>query len=798
MTPETKARVESFVIRRKELLDDLARHPKGLLWCARNTEVCDELVRVLYEDVVSHWPDLPPLAIIATGGYGRSELAPYSDLDLTIVPSDEASPELDAAIRMLFQDIHWAFCTALRLDVGYAYRLVSDAPGLDAKTRTGLLDMRLIAGSPELFRSLEEALLESFQAGEFIQAKIEEREEMFLRFNDTPLVVEPHLKEGAGGLRCFHCANWLREAIGERPARPSAEYETINLYRNLLHLKAGKPQDLFTRQRQAEVADLLQVDPYTMMAEVAEAGLGLHRWYHRAEEALHESRFQLAPGVLSVRGEVRLAGQPGAAEAAVGIAIATRLGLRVADLPVVAGPVLDGPAALYALSRGESTLRNLDRCGILKQMLPELDACRTLYPRDSVHSFTVWEHTMRVVRFLDSIEPGTFLGDVRASLNDLEPLYMAALLHDVGKARPEQHHAVVGGDITREIGRRWKLADGVVDAAAWLVEEHLTMAHTMRVRDLLHSKTIEEFAAIVGDVDRLGMLSLLTWADVNAVASSAWTQSQDTFLRELYRRTAAFLQGESSGTPDPAVSRQRLLRQLRGKAEDETNVQKFVESLPAYYLTTTPPDLVRLHLDFAEKAIQGQPTVELYQRNDLGATEVTVCALDAPGLLSRMLGVLYAFELNVGGIRACTTMTSPAVALDVFTVSFGGRPVPHATAKQMTTAIMDVLEGKRTTRDLLRQRGKDPDRKQEIFQYAFVPGSPAILELKTARGRGMPYRFSRLIADQGWNIVAARVGQWAGNAAAAFYISGPQGKVLSKEDVDRAMVETELADITEG
>jgi [protein-PII] uridylyltransferase len=166
---------------------------------------------------------------------------------------------------------------------------------------------------------------------------------------------------------------------------------------------------------------------------------------------------------------------------------------------------------------------------------------------------------------------------------------------------------------------------------------------------------------------------------------------------------------------------------------------------------------------------------------------MTVCTLDSPGLLSRLLGVVYAFDLSVGSIRACTTMTSPAVALDVFTVNFGGRPVPQATAQQLNAAVRDVVTGERTVEELLTRRGKDPNRNQRYFQYTYHLGAPGILEVRADRGRGMPYRFSRLIAEEGWNIVSARVGQWAGSAAAAFYVLGPGGRALDREEVNDAM-----------
>ncbi|HEY0867472.1 MAG TPA: HD domain-containing protein, partial [Fimbriimonas sp.] len=740
MTEETRAVILRAAEDRQRLISDLARNPSGLSWCERHTDLADHVVRLLCEDLQSISSEPLPITVIATGGYGRRELSPYSDIDITIVPRDETSPDLDVAIRRLFQDLHWAFGTALRMSVGYAYRLISDAPGLDAKTRTGLMDMRHLWGVYDLYRELDQALRESFAAGEFIRSKIHERQTAMARYNDTPLVAEPQLKEGAGGLRCFHCANWLRESIGERAARPSNEYERIIRYRNLLHWKVGKYQDLLTRSRQADLADQLGMDVYAMMSEIARAGTSLHAEYQRAKERLCETRFVLAPGVLSVMGEARVLGEADAGDAAVGIAVATQLGLKVSDIPVAPCTTVHGPAAVYAVATGEETLRNLDRCGLLAFLLPELDECRTLMPRDTVHAFTVFEHSMRVVRFLDSLPADSFLGEIASSLNDREALYLAALLHDVGKRQDESTHSATGASVALDICRKWGLNEAITADVAWLIEHHLEMARFIRLRDTQDPATALEFAQLVGDVDRLGMLALLTWADVNAVAPGSWTPAQETFLRDLYNRTHAAIQGDAQGTPDLAQTRQRLLRQLKGE-ESEEEVQGFVESLPAHYMTSTPVELVRLHMRMVKKAVAGQPTVELFHRADIGASDVTVCTLDAPGLLSKLLGVFYAYDLSVMGIRASTTTTEPPVALDIFTLSFNGRPVPSGTYNQVARRIEQVLVGQIDSAEILREKGKDPDRPQQIFQFVFHEGSPGLLEIRAPRGRGMPYRF---------------------------------------------------------
>lgn len=792
MSPETKSRIEKLASEREALVADLLEHPSGLDWCDRHTDLADAVVDVLYENLREKHPNAPPFAIIGTGGYGRREMAPFSDIDITVVPSDEASGELDSCIRQLFQDLHWAFCTVLRLDVGYAYRLISDAPGLDANTRCGLLDMRLIAGSHDLFRRLERALRESMPAGEFALAKMKERQEQFRKHHDTPLVAEPHLKEGAGGLRCFHCANWLRDAIGERRIPVTEGYDFVSKIRNLLHAIAGKPQNLLSRARQDEMCQRWGWDLRDLMSDLTSAAESVHRDFQRSGERVHEARYMLAQGVVAYSGEARFSGEIDGGQAAVGIAIATQLGLRIADLPAPTPARVDGAAALFALSSGEHTIRNLDRCGLLKHLLPELARTRTIVSDDQVHRYTVFEHTLRVVRFLDQIPASTFLAEVRDSILDSEALYLAALLHDA--AKPEEDHSLLGAEIVERVAARWKIADHFREMAVWLVREHLTMARFIRIRDIMSPQTVEEFAEIVGTIERLNHLTLLTWADVNGVSDSTWTPAQETFLRALYARTQARLQGEMSVPADPGVFRRRLRKQLRPGDTDEVAVQRFVESLPAHYLTSTPFDVIRVHLDLAGKAEQGEPSVEVFHRPDVGSTELTVCTRDEPGLLARVLGVFYAFDLSVAGIRACTTMTEPAVAVDVFSVNFGGRPVPVATARQVSAAILDVIKGNVDVGDLLRSKGKDPSRNQSVLQAVFHPAEaplPGILEIGAPRGRGLPYRLSRLIAAQGWNIVSARVGQWAGNATAAFYLLGPDGRSLTAPEVENVFSSVE-------
>jgi [protein-PII] uridylyltransferase len=771
--------VEELTARRQAWLENLDRHAEGLAWCESHTRLADLVV----ETVVA--PDTP-VAVIATGGYGRRELSPFSDIDVTIVPVDEGMPGLDTLVRKLYRDLHDAF-VHFGLPLGYSFRLVSDAPGLDAKTRTGLLDMRFVAGDPRPFRPLAVALSESFAAGDFALAKIHERRHAISITNDTPLVVEPDLKEGSGGLRDFQAANWLRLAVGERPLPPGAAYDAVLRARNLLHRVSGRNQDRLSRSRLVQSAELAGETPEAYSEELTSARCILANEYVRTLERLREARFELSPGVFAARGEIRILPGTDAGIASLGVSIGIQLGLSVGDFPTAPLESVAGPEALRALASGEPTIRALDVAGLLERLLPELTRLRSKLPEDAVHVYTVMEHTLRAVAEIDNLPQEGFLGNLLGTIPDRGKLVLAILMHDIGKVAGDENHAELGAEMSEKIGHRWRLGEGLISDLAWLVREHLTMVRFVRVRDLDRPETIDEFAEIVGTPERLAMLTLVTYADIRAVAPDVFTPALATFLRQLYERTMARLEAERPPLDgDLDTTRRRLVSRLKKTPADAGATSQFVQSMPADYLAGTPTELIALHVEYAARAAEGEPTVETHPRPDLAGTELTVVCRDSPGLLSRLLAVLYANNVGILSIRARTASSSPPVVLDSIIGSFGGGPIPTTTLRAISEGLRKVANGEVDADDLLRAKGLDPDRRQGFLRWNYVPGNPGILEVRAPKGRGMPFRVSRLLASFGWNVVSARIGQWAGNAAAAFYVLGPDNAPISPEEVAAA------------
>lgn len=793
--------IEPFKERKLQLLDKLRVKPQGKEWCRQFSDLADEAIQSVVRAAKQTLGDLPPISIVATGGYGRQELAPHSDLDLAVIPLHEGRPVLDDLIRFLYRGIHEVLDGAFNAEIGYAYRLVSDAPGLDGKSRSSMLDARLVAGSPDPLAAFDALFKDTFPTGDFLLDKVMERLAAMSRTNDTPLVVEPHLKEGAGGLRCHHAANWIRSAVGLQPLPAGPAFEAVLAARNQLHLVSGKKVDLLSRQRQAEIAEAFDLDLDEWLSGLIEQLYHLHEEFYQAEKLLGTAAYSLLPGIRATRGRVQIESGIDLGEAALGVALASGLGLQVQPGKFRVENSVDGPDVMRAVATGEACIREMDRSGLLAVLLPEFIRCRTLMPEDATHTYSVFEHTLRAVRHLDAFDDDPFFGGLKQGLADLGPLYLAVLLHDAGKRIDDRPHSEAGAEIAAEVCRRWKLASSASKLVEWLVLEHLTLARFIRMRDIHHPQTATELAEIVGTSERLDMLALLTAADIQAVSADAWSPAQQNMLQELWTRTAEVLELSLPVEHDPAIYRKRLRTALMDPRvhapesptdepapadTDAEAVEGFLASMPAHYLVSTPADVVRLHLSFVQKAVQGQPTIEVSHFAQLGYTDLTVACLDAPGLLSKLLGVLYAWDLSVQVIRASTTRSDPAVALDTFTVSFNRKPLPSSTCRHATADLMRVIQGESSVEEVLARRSKDPLRKQEHFSLTFIEGETGILEVRAPRGRGMAFRMARLISQRGWQIVSARIGQWAGQGAAAFYITRPDGGPLTADEVQAA------------
>lgn len=666
-------------------------------------------------------PSTLPIAIVATGGYGRRELAPFSDIDITFVPLRDNEPRTDRVIREMFRQLMEVFMTRCSLEVGYAYRLLGDCGALDHQTTSGLLDARCIVGSDRLFIQFEDAYWMGFNATDFIFTKARERDQALAKWGRWPRVVEPQLKEGPGGLRDLHTLVWLVQALrhltaarvrGPRIAEAlvrdakltieeaqqlTAARERLMQVRNALHAATGAERDTLVMTRQEEVAALLgytglvdHASPVErFMADLFPHLATVRRLTQQVMDQVQNGRLILGIGLDSKRRQLVPANGALASDDPAWLLWACELAqrydlgfssaLQQTTLSLTASrPTLADPSdaaqiftrLLTQIGQVYPILQRMADLGVLGWFLPEFGRVLDLMPSDPAHDYTVGQHTLNVIRQLEQLlqvapNEAEEMVEMRRILQDLphpERLMLAVLLHDVGKSDASRPHSETGERMAEQVCARLNWSREASDDVCFLVRHHLLMAETSRLRDLSLDETIVEFTRLVTDGDRLNMLYLLTYADTNAVGEGIWTPVKGRFLRELWWRAGAVIYEEETPDHDDKAltrARHRLLKDLTLQNLPEEEVTEQIQSMPAGYLLNQPPNRIALHIEFVRRVRAGEPVVDFMDEHTATFTELTVCAYDdpKPGLLARITDVLYRAGLVVHGAQVATRLS---------------------------------------------------------------------------------------------------------------------------------------------
>ena len=831
------------------------RESTGMDLLAQNTALVDAVLRRLFALAVEragHQEEAdaaPALAIIATGGYGRRELAPFSDVDVSFVPALEDDPYLNILIKDMFQMVMDVFLYGANLKVGYAYRLISDLKRLDHQTQTTLLDARFLCGDKALFTEFRSQFRAHLLTADFLFQKWAERQGVLAKQGgDQVYGVEPNVKEGAGGLRDIQNAEWMGEVrchavlpqvwpvlveqgfVTQTEAAEIKEArDFLHCTRAALHLTGGAARDMLSAKKQEQVAALLG---YTDAPDVPAVEAFMRDYFTQAALARRISRkviglcldseILLGLGLASISRVLTVADGEAAGQdpalplhvaelsQAYGLAVSPALeeeitrSLRVFPKPVDVGITGRVFTRLLLAGRGVAdALKRLEEFGALAWLIPEFDPLMTLIPYDAAHDLTVGAHSLQVVRNLEALRTGAYFPEGRRIFGEvahLEVLYLAGLLHDIGKQWPHGSHAETGADAAFAICERLGWDAERRDKVVFLIRHHLLMAETSRLRDMALEETIQEFVRQVPDLDCLHMLYLLTYADTAAVGAGIWTEVQGRFLAELYGRSelllSAPLPADGSPPPSPAFDLKRQRERIRkGLAQHNLPTDIILEhtrSLPAQYLLNTPLEEMYLHIAMIGRLRETfAPSVDF--KNEYGAdyTELTLCAYDdpKPGLLAKITGVLYAHDVNLHTAQVFTRDASVRIAIDTLWIDYRGHPLPSHKRSELEGSLRRVLLGEIGIGELLQQQ-KKLLKEQTIYAAKINDEASerfSLLEVSAPDETGVVYRLSRAISALGWNIHAARLSVWGSRARDAFYITGQDGNKVPSTDVSRLL-----------
>ena len=809
------------------------------------TYLTDCLVHTIWK-IATQWlhPSPTPtegerLSVIAVGGYGRGEMAPFSDVDLLFLTPYKLTPWAESLIESMLYML-WD----LKLKVGHSSRTVKDCLRLgkeDYTIRTAMLENRRICGDEALGNELNTRLWTDLFSGserDFIEAKLQERSTRHIKQGGQRYVVEPNVKEGKGGLRDLQSLYWIAKYVHR--ANSAADLVDLGVFRpeeyqkfkraegflwavrSHLHLIAGRAADQLSFDLQVEVAQRMGyrdlsgrrgVEIFMQEYFRHATGVGeLTRIFLTALEASHAKAEPLLERIFRRRPTVRADYQ----------VVHNRLSIKTPDeflqnplnllrlfQEALRTGLLIHPDAMRLVSANlhlidhkmrkdsearqifvdlllrhgnpERALRRMNELGVLAAFIPEFEPIVAMMQFNMYHSYTVDEHTIQCIRNLAQIEREELVEELPVASSILKQginrkvIYIALLLHDIGKGRNEDH-SVLGAKITRKVAPRLGLSKSDVDTAEWLVRYHLLMSDMAQKRDIADPRTVRDFAKAVQTVKRLDLLTVLTVCDIRGVGPDTWNNWKAALIRALYRQTRRALE----------TGQEALNRETRG-TEAKQNLRAALPSWSSKDLKTEtgrhyPPYWQGLHVTahavFAQllkKIGEDEIRIDLHPDTDRDATRVCFALVDHPGIFSRLAGALALLGANVVDARSYTSKDGYATAA-FWIQDAEGRPYDAARLPRLQQIIEKTLKGEVVARDAIKDKDKIKKRERAFKVPTSITfdneGSEiyTIIEVDTRDRPGLLFDLTRTLANANVYINSAVIATYGEQVVDSFYV----------------------------
>ncbi len=779
----------------------------GLLAEFDRADATDALFSALYDLVfgdVFPSAERPDLAICAVGGYGRKELAPYSDTDLLFLTEDDKNERTQSAVSFILY-LLWDAGVKVGSSVGTPEERIERAK-TDIETRTAFLEARFVCGERRLFDDFAaryEELRKTSDARAFLNAKLKEREERLKKTGGSKYMLEPNIKEGRGGLRDLHLAFWLTKyffGTAEMPdliRRELLTPETVGRFlkahrflatvRCHLHLLSGKAGDVLTLEAQKEIAERTgyarragcsAVERFMKhyylvsrkVAELSELVISVIEDFadgrQNTEKPTEDPAFIVRNGRLDIKNGFSFADDPAAILRAFDLkarldlpfspALTEKLGKSAHLLRPLRKTDVIRSLFFKILTgfRPESSLRRMNEAGVLNVLIPAFGKITGQVQFDLYHVYTTDEHTFKTAGFLYDAAKASQSG---------KSLLTAGLLHDIAKGRGGDH-ARKGAVIAKEVCRDLGMSGEETDTAVWLVENHLLMSHTAFKRDVFDPKTLDDFVAEVQSPERLRLLYALTEADIRAVGPNVWNGFKEQLLKTLFEAALERIQGNED-RPRPLTEAQKRLAEL-------------------------PPSR--------------EPSFAVETDEEKGVTSLTVWAPDEDGLFAKITGILALENVSVAEAQIMTLKNG--MALDTFliqetdTLDNGARR-PVASAKKIarirekirsadTAAVEKELKSKKIVRKAF---WSDP----RVLIDDTASNSCTLIEINASDAVGFLHAVTRAMTLADLNIVSAHIYTYGSKVVDVFYVTDKNGKKITDAE-KTARIKTSLLDAING
>ena len=815
----------------------------------------------------SHNPtEAEKLSIISVGGYGRREMAPFSDVDLLFLTPYKMTPWSENVIETVLY-LLWD----LKLKVGHSSRSIKDCLRLgseDYTIRTAMLEHRFVCGDINLASQLNDKLWKNLFSGtakDFISAKLKERENRHEKHGQR-YMVEPNVKEGKGGLRDLQSLYWIAKYVYQ--TQNISDLVDLNVFRSDEYLQFEQAEEFLwaVRCQMHHLADrAIEQLSFDLQVEVASA-MGYHdsrdqraveifmqdyfrhatrvgdltrifltslEAVHAKDEPLLERIFKRKPKIdnnyivihnrLAIKSEKEFLTNP--INLLKLFSEALRTGLLIhpnamrlvsANLAMVNNEFRASTEAqqiflelLLKHGNPERALRRMNELGFLAKFIPEFEPIVAMMQFNMYHSYTVDEHTIQCLKTLAQIEKGELVEELPIASSILKDgvnrkvIYIALLLHDIGKGRSDDH-SILGAKIAKQVSPRLGLNKQETETVEWLVRYHLLMSDMAQKRDISDPRTVRDFAKAVQSVKRLNLLTVLTVCDVRSVGPDTWNNWKATLIRQLYAETKAILEQGAE-----ALNRENRMTEakkaLREKLSEWDNKDIKIETGRHYppYWQGFQVDAQFAFAKLLRNLRADEIKIELTPDTDRDATRICFALSDHPGIFSRLAGALALVGANVVDARSYTSKDGFATA--AFWIQDGdGSPYNQARFSRLRRMIEKTLSGEVITREAIKERDKFKKREKAFKVPTSITfdneGSEiyTIIEVDTRDRPGLLFDLTRTLANMNVYIASAVIATYGEQVVDSFYVKDMFGLKFYSESKQKKLEQNLRQAITLG